>query len=320
MRTYDFPQNPGDTNGQTWNNPQITGFYDTETGATYGAPTPGFGIAFPYNDRSIPPMALPVAARWLPAMSAHTHHRSAGIPTAFPLQTNALMVDGVPQDVARGLRDLTAGKYPSQVFNINNAARNLVEIIANEARNDNGDYRIRIYTIGMGQLVPLLLGTRPESSESILKRIANDRTSPDFNAAQLEGQVLLRPDSRRRGASVCEHPEPDSALDQVTRPIDAAARPRSGGGRSPSLRNPSDPASARIRPSRYRFHDRSSILVWSYVRLDLDANARRHFSCGVVHLRAGRFRSSGPPRSILNVISVPRPTTNDQRPTTMSSV
>ena len=42
----------------------------------------------------------------------------------------------------------------------------------------------------MGQLVPLLLGTRPESSESILKRISNDRTSPDFNSAQLEGKYF----------------------------------------------------------------------------------------------------------------------------------
>jgi hypothetical protein len=83
------------------------------------------------------------------------------------------------------------GKFPSQVFNINNAARNLVEIIANEARNDNGDYRIRIYTIGMGQLVKMALGTRLETSESILKRISNDTTSPDYTAAQLEGKYFF---------------------------------------------------------------------------------------------------------------------------------
>ena len=76
------------------------------------------------------------------------------------------------------------------MWNINNAARNLVEIVANAARNDNGDYKIRIYTIGMGQLVPLALGTRPETSESMLKRIANDRTSPDFNGAELEGKYF----------------------------------------------------------------------------------------------------------------------------------
>ena len=46
-------------------------------------------------------------------------------------------------------------RYPAEVWNINNAARNLLEIIANAARNDDGDYPIRIYTIGMGDLVPL---------------------------------------------------------------------------------------------------------------------------------------------------------------------
>lgn len=97
------------------------------------------------------------------------------------------------QSVARPLRDfgtITAGKYPSQVWNINNAARNLVEIIADSARNDNGDYKIRIFTIGMGQLVRLALGTRPETSESMLKRIANDSSSPDYNSAQLEGHYF----------------------------------------------------------------------------------------------------------------------------------
>jgi Flp pilus assembly protein TadG len=184
LRTFDFPQNPGDTHGQTWNSPHITGLYDTQSGAESG----GIDVAFPWNDRSIPPTALPKYARWLPATSSHTHSRSAGIPTTFPLQSNALYVDGVPQSTARSLRDLTGGKYPSQVWNINNAARNLVEIIADAARNDDGDYRVRIFTIGMGQLVTLKLGTRLETSESILRRIANDKASPDFNSAQLEGQ------------------------------------------------------------------------------------------------------------------------------------
>ena len=92
---------------------------------------------------------------------------------------------------ARPLRDADpTGRYPSQVWNINNAARNLVEIIADAARADNGDYKIRIYTIGMGQLVRLPLGTRRETSESMLKRIANDRSSPDFNSNQLEGRYF----------------------------------------------------------------------------------------------------------------------------------
>ena len=93
----------------------------------------------------------------------------------------------------RGLRNLTAGKYPADVWNTNNSARNLLEIISDAARNDNGDYKIRIYTIGMGVLVQYLLGTMPEMPEDILKRIANDVKSPDFNNAQLEGKYFFAP-------------------------------------------------------------------------------------------------------------------------------
>jgi Flp pilus assembly protein TadG len=186
LRTYDFPQNPGDTFGQTWNSPHITGLYDTQTGAN----SLGVDTTVPWNSINTPFTANPAWPKYLPVASAHTHHRSSGIPTSFPLQTAALTVNGLSQSATRGLRnfDAVAGKYPAEVYNINNAARNLVEIVANAARNDVGDYRIRIYTIGMGQLVPLQLGTRMETSESILKRMANDRTSPDFNSAQLEGK------------------------------------------------------------------------------------------------------------------------------------
>jgi hypothetical protein len=124
----------------------------------------------------------------MPANSFHTHHRSTGIPTQFPLTSNSLTVDGTVQATARGLRNKVGTRYPAEVWNINNAARNLIEIIADAARSDNGDYKIRIYTIGMGELVRYKLGTRKEMSEDILKRIANDVTSKDFNSAQLEGR------------------------------------------------------------------------------------------------------------------------------------
>ena len=109
--------------------------------------------------------------------------------TNFPLQSASLRVNGVAQSSTRGLRNknLANSRYPADVFNINNSARNLVEIIANEARSDGGDYRIRIYTLGMGELVRYNLGTRPETSESILKRMANDPSSPDYNKDQLAG-------------------------------------------------------------------------------------------------------------------------------------
>ena len=187
LRTYDFPQNAGDTFGQTWNQPHTTGLYDTQTG---NATAPNnFDVSGQWDAHSVP-AGVPAVAQSLPAMSAHTHHRSPGIPTAFPLFSNTLKVDGMTQSAARPFRDIAGGKYPSQVWNINNAARNLVEIVADAARNDNGDYKIRIYTIGMGQLVRLDLGTRPETSESMLKRIANDVRSPDFNSNQLEGKYF----------------------------------------------------------------------------------------------------------------------------------
>ena len=124
-----------------------------------------------------------------------SNSRSGGIPTTFPLQTNALTVNGTAQNVARGLRNFNTAqnRYPADVWNINNAARNLVEIIANEARSDtSGDYPIRIYSIGMGELVRYNLGTRQEMSEEILKRVANDPTSPDKKPMpQLEGRYYF---------------------------------------------------------------------------------------------------------------------------------
>jgi hypothetical protein len=38
-----------------------------------------------------------------------------------------------------------------------------------------------------------LLGTMPEMPEDILKRIANDVSSPDFNEAELQGQYYYAP-------------------------------------------------------------------------------------------------------------------------------
>jgi len=183
VRTYDYPQNPGDTHGQTWNSPHMVGTFDTQTGVQSN----NFDIPWVYNSTAVP-TGMPVWAQQLPLTSYHTHHRSPGIPTQFPLVSNTLTVDGAAQSSARPLYDVSGGRYPSEIRNVNNAARNLLEIIANEARNDNGDYKIRIYSIGMGELVPLLLGSRPEGGDTLLKRISNDHSSPDFNANQLEGK------------------------------------------------------------------------------------------------------------------------------------
>ena len=141
------------------------------------------------STQTVPGLPLMPAATW------HSYHRSSGIPTSFPLQTNTLMVNGSTQMSRRGLRhvDPATGRFPTEVLNINNAARNVLEEISDAARNDNGDYKIRIYTIGMGYLVEDLLGTMPEMPEDILKRIANDPRSPDHNSAQLDGQYFYAP-------------------------------------------------------------------------------------------------------------------------------
>jgi Flp pilus assembly protein TadG len=185
MRTFDFPKNLPDPDSQTWNNPTIGGLYDTATGAA--SPAVSITPAI-WSDKTttVPGFTL------MPPNSLHTHHRSAGIPTQFPLQTNTINVNGAPQNTRRGLfPDPGTGQLKASVWNINNAARNVLEIIANTARADAGDYPIRIYTIGMGDLVRYNLGTMPEKPEDILKRISNDASSPDFNSAQLEGKYFF---------------------------------------------------------------------------------------------------------------------------------
>ena len=59
---------------------------------------------------------------------------------SFPLQTNTLTVDGAPQNAAPRLRNFNAraDRYPADIFNINNAARNLVEIIAQRRARRHG--------------------------------------------------------------------------------------------------------------------------------------------------------------------------------------
>jgi Mg-chelatase subunit ChlD len=187
LRTFDFPKNLPDPDSQTWDSPQIVGLFKTDTGAQ----SPAYSVTVPWNSTT-----TLASVPFLPLTSYHEHHRSAGIPTSFPLQSSTLNVNGYSQSSVRGLRNWneSAGRYPAEVFNINNAARNLLEIIANEARNDAaGDYPIRIYAIGMGQLVQYELGTMPEKPEDILKRIANDPESPDFDEDQLEGKYYFAP-------------------------------------------------------------------------------------------------------------------------------
>lgn len=183
--TSDFPD-VGDPGNITTNSPTIQGLYATQTGTRN--PSVSQNVSSWTNTTTI--ASIP----FLPLTSASSEHRSAGIPTTFPLQDGTLTVNGASQITRRGLINFNSaqGKYPAEVRNIRNAATNLTEIIANAARADSaGDYPIRIFTIGMGDLVQALLGTIPESSESVLMRIANDKRSLDFNSAQQEGKYYF---------------------------------------------------------------------------------------------------------------------------------
>jgi len=182
----DFPKaNPDPTNATT-NTPSIQGAFDTQSGAQ----GPNWLFTPPGWNSTATAAALP----FLPNSSAHVHHRSNGIPTSFALQSSTLTVNGSAQDSKRGLRNYNnvVGKYPAEVFNIRNASTNITEAIADAARSDvSGDHKIRIFTIGMGDLVKMKLGTLPESSESVLMRLANDKHSPDYNSNQLEGKYYF---------------------------------------------------------------------------------------------------------------------------------
>jgi Flp pilus assembly protein TadG len=183
--TSDFPD-VGDPGNITTNTPTIQGLYQAETGVR--SPSPSQSTTWWTSTQ------YAAGVQYLPATSYHSFHRSSGILFQFPLQSSTLTVNGVSQQTRRGLIDWdpTAMKYLAEARNIRNAATNLTEIIANAARSDSaGDYPVRIFTIGMGDLVQALLGTIPESSESVLMRIANDKRSPDFNSTQQEGKYYF---------------------------------------------------------------------------------------------------------------------------------
>jgi Flp pilus assembly protein TadG len=182
----DFPKVNPDPANNTTNTPAIQGSYDTQTGSQ--------GPSWLFTPPSWNSTTTSVSLPYLPMTSAHTHHRSNGIPVSFPVQSDTLKVNGTTQSSKRGLRNYNnvVMKYPAEVFNIRNAATNLTEIIADAARSDaSGDHKIRIFTIGMGALVKANLGTIPESSESVLMRVANDKRSADYDSSQLEGKYYF---------------------------------------------------------------------------------------------------------------------------------
>lgn len=193
LYTGDFPR----TLGQGSDQPSVGGLYQV-----YGTPgSPGTQYVAPTNNTYVSPAApspyttINPDIPTLPLSSFHPTHVSAGIPTAFSLYTSSLT----------GQRPLVGGNvsgYPDHVKNANNAARNLAEVIANGIRGDgSGSQPIRIYTLGLGDLLNQNMGAVPETGSSILKRIANDPTSVSFNPAQREGKYYFAGDTTQLNAA-----------------------------------------------------------------------------------------------------------------------
>ncbi|HXI31787.1 MAG TPA: VWA domain-containing protein, partial [Vicinamibacterales bacterium] len=159
VRTSDFPHIAGETANQTHDDPTVSGLSSTSSQA--GTLSPAVAANSPTSPNPINVITSPSTAQtitppapydYMPPTTWHSQHRSTGIPVNFPFFDNSLKVDGTVQGTARSMIvDPTNGKYKTSIWNVNNAARNVLEIVANAARNDaGGDYPIRIYTIGMG--------------------------------------------------------------------------------------------------------------------------------------------------------------------------
>ena len=100
---------------------------------------------------------------------------------------------------------LTGGSrsgYTDNVRNASRAARNLAESVANAARRDDSDTQpIRIYALGLGNLLNLQTASPPETGSSILQHIANDRASSGFDATQPEGRYFFAGDASQLDAA-----------------------------------------------------------------------------------------------------------------------
>jgi hypothetical protein len=201
MRTADFPWR-NDPDGQTWDAPPVSGMTPTNVVNPGPLTPPGPLVTNGWNAAGLNPSNMQQTApssgwgayAYMPPNSWHTQRSSSGIPATFPFFSNTLTVNGVAQSTKRSVIADGTGNFPATLWNLNNAARNLLEIIADAARSDaGGDYPVRIYTIGMGFLVSLQLGTMPETPASILQRIANDPASPDHNPAQRDGAFFYAP-------------------------------------------------------------------------------------------------------------------------------
>jgi len=179
--TSDYPQSPPSVTGLStiYSSPSDMSLHyvSPPTNSLYTSGTGGTLVV----DQDIPN---------IPTTSYHPPpYASSGIPPGFTLYDSSLPGQRV-------LIGLTASGYPDHPQNANNAARNLAEIIANAARADSsGAQPIRVYTLGLGDLLNQPGGSVPETGASILMRIANDPASASFNSNQAEGKYYFAGDT-----------------------------------------------------------------------------------------------------------------------------
>ncbi len=101
-------------------------------------------------------------------------------------------------------RTLTSSGTPATVnntgCNVNKAARNMVENIANSARSGAGNSAITIYSIGLGsqlksnEVTSCSYGSQ-EYGENIMKRLANTTDSDKYQSAQPSGMYVYAADA-----------------------------------------------------------------------------------------------------------------------------
>jgi len=176
LTTSDYPAPAGQ------NNPEVVGLRDPYNISenVWIAPTNAGGGGRYTSGTNVIKTTVNPGIPELPALSTSTPlYGSAGIVTTFLLYDATLphqhpMIGGPP--------------VPNHVQNANNAARNLMESVANAIRSDtSGKARIHIFTLGLGPDLNLGTGSDLETGSSMLRRIANDPSSADYNANQPDG-------------------------------------------------------------------------------------------------------------------------------------
>jgi Flp pilus assembly protein TadG len=196
LHTDDYPN----VVGQGTNSPDDQGLYQiygtpSSQGLQWVSPT---SSSYASGGSSSPYTKVNPDIPTLPLNDFHPTHISSGIFTGFPLYTSSLS----------GQRALVGGNgsgYPNHVKNANNAARNLAEVIANNIRSDgSGAQPIRVYALGLGDLLNQNVGSMPETGTSILKRIANDPSSPSYNPAQKDGKYYFAGDTTQLSAAFAQ--------------------------------------------------------------------------------------------------------------------